>query len=106
MLTSDNDTILKQILEKICKNTNTACMDIIPFSKDVANFILTWLETWIFLYSGNIRLQDIKENTDLEFIEKVAKCHLETFKYAKNGIYIYNVDVDELIKIAKILSKG
>jgi len=106
MFTSDNDADLKQILEKICKNTNTACIDIIPFSRDMANFILTWLETWIFLYSENIKLQDIKENIDLEFIERVAKCHLESFKYAKNGSYIYNVDVDEFINIAKILSKG
>uniref|UniRef100_A0A7C5YZT8 Uncharacterized protein n=1 Tax=Ignisphaera aggregans TaxID=334771 RepID=A0A7C5YZT8_9CREN len=106
MLTSDNDTDLKQTLEKICKNTNTACIDVIPFSKDIANFILTWLETWIFLYSKNIRLQDIKENADLEFIESIAKCHLESFEYAKNGIYIYNADVNEFINIAKILSKG
>lgn len=103
MLVSKDEANLRQTLKEICVATGTACIDEEDFSLDLANFILTWLETWTFLYKENLTLMDVA--SDYSIAKKLVTCHLESFKYAKSGSYIYNVDLNQFIDIARILSQ-
>ncbi len=96
---SDNEK-LREVAEKICSEVGTLCLDGSVDTRKLANFALTYLETFVML--GDSAVECVKHHP---CVSQALKMSGEVFQLAVKGEYIYLVEPELFIETARKLKE-
>ncbi len=77
---------LRRVLDSACRHYGILCLDHYRADRDVINFLMSWLETWI-LIGKEIDFRDVVRDPDAGRV--LLSMHSKVFNLARQGLYVY-----------------